>query len=35
MKQLNDAYELPKLVKEAYLAGKRGEELIEEEVTEY
>lgn len=33
-RDLSDAYDIPTLVREAYLAGKRGEELVEEEVTE-
>lgn len=33
-RDLNDAYSIPEMVREAYLAGKRGEELTEEEITE-
>lgn len=33
-RDLSDAYSIPKLIREAYLAGKRGEELVEEEDTE-
>ncbi len=32
-RDLSDAYDIPTMLREAYLAGKRGEELIEEEYT--
>lgn len=33
-RDLSDAYSIPEMVREAYLAGKRGEALLEEEYTE-